>query len=267
MLDTADFGERHLKITFLLMIMKVLYAGDGSSKGAARYLISAMKKVGIDYTHFPPNQLHRIPSSLNQLSKFDAIILSDAPSSLLGKRKMISLKEYVEKGGGLGMIGGWESFTGSHGNYKNTPIEEVLPVCCMPSDDRVNDSNGFKMIKKCEHTILKGLPWSDAPTVCGYNKVVPKDDSEILLTLKGIKSLGRDKVEEIKLAEEEQPLLVVHDYEKGRTLALTTDVAPHWVGGMVDWGSKRIKIDSSELGNNYIQFLYNSLSWLSKRLV
>lgn len=244
--------------------MRILYAGDGSSKGPARYLTSVMKSAGIDFTHFPPSKLHKIPSDPKQISKYDAVVLSDAPSSLLGKRKMISLKEYVEKGGGLGMIGGWGSFTGSHGNYKDTPIEEVLPVCCLPSDDRVNDSNGFKMIKKREHPILKGLPWSDAPTVCGYNKVVPKDDSEVLLTLKRIISLGKDRVEEIKLAEEEQPLLVVNDYSNGRTLALTTDVAPHWVGGMVDWGSDRIKINGSELGNNYVQFLHNLLSWLAK---
>lgn len=244
--------------------MRVLYAGDSPSKGPARYLISVMKNSGIDYVHFSPNKLDKIPSDPRQLSEYDAIVLSDAPGNRLGKRRMKSLKEFVEEGGGLGMMGGWESFTGSDGNYRNTPVEEVLPVFCLPSDDRVNDSNGFKIIKKCEHPILKGLPWNDAPTVCGYNRVMPKDDSQVLLTLRGIESLGRDRIEEIKLAEEEHPLLVVHDYRNGRALALTTDVAPHWVGGMVDWGSNRIKINCSELGDNYIQFLHNLLNWLAR---
>ena len=141
-----------------------------------------MKKSGIDCSHFAPSQISEIPSTPNQLSKYDVIILSDVPSSNLGNRRMNSIKEYVEGGGGLGMIGGWESFTGLIGNYKGTPVEEVLPVSCMPSDDRVNDSNGFKMIRKCNHPILEGLPWHDAPTVCGYNKVVPKNGAKILLT-------------------------------------------------------------------------------------
>ena len=44
-----------------------------------------------------------------------------------------------------------------------------------------------------------------------------------------------------------------HGY--GRTAALATDVAPHWVGGLVDWGDQRItqKVteDSIEVGNWY----------------
>jgi uncharacterized membrane protein len=63
--------------------------------------------------------------------------------------------------------------------------------------------------------------------------------------------------------KEEHSLLVVHDHRNGRVLALTTDVAPHWVGGMVDWGS-RIRINGSELGDNYIRFLHNVLNWLAK---
>ena len=138
-----------------------------------------------------------------------------------------------------------------------------MPVFCLTADDRVNDSNGFKIIKKKEHPILEGLPWKDAPTVCGYNMVRPKDDSEVLLTLKRIESSGRDRVEEVKLSEEEHPLLAVHNYRNGRSLAFTTDVAPHWVGGMVDWGSRRININGSELGNDYILFLQKMLKWLA----
>jgi len=244
--------------------MRVLYLGDGSSKGAARYLISVMKKSGIDYTHFPPSRLHEVPHNLNELSKYDAVILSDAPANNLGKKRMGLLKEYVKEGRSLGMMGGWESFTGSGGNYRGTPIEEILPINCLESDDRVNDSNGFKIIKKIEHPILQGLPWNDAPTVCGYNRVIPKDDAKNLLILKRIKSLGKDRVSEIRLDYEERPLLIVHDYGRGRTLAFTTDVAPHWAGGMVDWGSRRLEIDGCEVGNNYIQFLNQMLRWLAK---
>jgi uncharacterized membrane protein len=137
-------------------------------------------------------------------------------------------------------------------------------VSCLASDDRNNDSNGFKIIKKQEHPILQGLPWNNAPTVCGYNMVVPKDGSEILLTLRGIESLGEDRIERIKLSEKEHPLLIINDYGKGKALAFTTDIAPHWAGGMVDWGSERIKKGNCELGSLYAQFLYQMIDWLGE---
>ena len=244
--------------------MKILYIGDGPSDGAARYLISVMRKAGIDYVHFPPSKAGSVPSESKELKKYDSIILSDVPSRLLGNARMASIRDYVRSGGGLGMIGGWESFTGSGGGYRNTPIEEALPVRCAASDDRVNNSNGFKMIKKLGHPILSGLPWGSSPTVCGFNRVTPKKGSITLLSLKEIMPNGRDSVEGVRLSSKEHPLLVVGSYKAGRTLALTTDVAPHWVGGMVDWGKRRIKVGNCEVGDKYIQFLQNILNWLCK---
>jgi uncharacterized membrane protein len=244
--------------------MRVLYLGEGSSKGPAGYLISVMKNANIPYLHFPPSKLFEAPSSYSELAKFDVIILSDAESKHLGKKRMASMKMFVEKGGGLGMIGGWASFTGSSGNYRNTPIEEILPVRCEPFDDRVNYSNGLKVIKKTDHPILHGLLWNDSPTICGYNKVIPKDDFEILLTSKAIESSGCDIVEAVRLSQEEHPLLVVGNYKKGNTLAFTTDAAPHWAGGMLDWGTERVKVGNYELGNNYLKFFSNLINWLSK---
>jgi uncharacterized membrane protein len=242
--------------------MKVLYIGDGPSDGAARYLISVMKKSKIDYTHFPPSQVRNAPSDSKELAKYDVIILSDVPSKNLGKERMESIKGFVKNGGGLAMIGGWESFTGINGKYRNTPIEEVLPVRCLSTDDRINNSNGFKIIKKCEHPILAGLPWNRSPTICGFNKIVPKKDSKILLTAKEIIPIGKSYVESVKLSNEEHPLLVAGSYDDGKTLALATDAAPHWVGSLVDWGRKRVKIGNSEVGDLYIKFLKNMLYWL-----
>jgi len=241
--------------------MKLLLAGE--PEVYAKYLIAVMKKSGIDFTHIPPDRLQEMPSTQDQLSGYNAVVISDAPGSLLSDRMKL-LKEYVEKGGSLGMIGGWWSFTGSKGDYRGTAVEEVLPVNCSPEDDRINDSNGFKIIKKKEHPILEGLPWNDAPTICGYNKVNAKPDAEILLTSRRIESSGKDRVEGIKLAKEENPLLAVRTYGKGRSLAFMTDASPHWVGGMVDWGTERVTIGDMELGDQYVQFISQILKWLAK---
>ncbi len=245
--------------------MKVIYIGDKPRD--SRYLNAVMHLSEIESEYYYPEEENRLLQILDKksaISKYDVIILSDAPSERLGKRRMKTITECVKEGTGLGMIGGWESFTGIEGNYKNTPIEEILPVKCLSEDDRRNVSGGLKIIKKNDHLILEGLPWIDTPTVCGYNAVTPKDDSMTLLTLKEIMSHGTEKVEELTLSDHESPLLVVGEYKKGNVLAFTTDIAPHWVGGLVDWGEQRIRYLDAEIGNYYIKFLSQMLYWLGK---
>jgi hypothetical protein len=50
------------------------------------------------------------------------------------------------------------------------------------------------------------------------------------------------------------PLLVTGQHGAGRVAAITTDVAPHWVGGFVDWGDARVAAQADgapaiEVGN------------------
>ena len=61
-----------------------------------------------------------------------------------------SLKAYVERGGGLLMVGGYYSFQGINGGarYHGTPVEEVLPVEILPYDDRVEVPEGFAPVVK-----------------------------------------------------------------------------------------------------------------------
>ncbi|MEW6221813.1 MAG: glutamine amidotransferase [Candidatus Hadarchaeota archaeon] len=241
--------------------MRVLILGE--LEAYARYLLAVTKNSGFDFLRIAPEKLSETPSKLAELQKYDAVVISDGPAQNIGNKKMELLKEYVEGGKGLGMIGGWWSFTGSNGNYHGTPVEEILPVKCSPKDDRVNDPNGFKIIKKKDHPILKRLPWNDSPTVCGYNAVTAKAGAEVLLSMRRIESVGKNHVEEVKLAKQEAPLLVVGEYGDGRTLAFTTDLSPHWVGGMVDWGKDRKVVEGAELGNLYLQFGGQILKWLA----
>jgi len=66
------------------------------------------------------------------------------------------------------------------------------------------------------------------------------------------------------------PLLVVGQYGKGRTAAFATDLAPHWVGGLVDWGEgARITAEAPdswrvEVGDYYAKFVRNLISWVAR---
>jgi len=259
----------------------VLYAGDGEKKGAAGYLSLVLEERGFDYLHFSPRRLADIPKTARGLARFDAIVLSDAPAKKLGRKRMQAIKEYVLDGGGLGMMGGWESF--GSGGYKGTPVEEVLPIACAESgiDDRRNSHNGFKMVRgEGAHPILENLPWDRAPTICGYNLVNAASDSRTLLTAKEIfstnYSIGKAVVEGVELASNGFPLLVVQESIGGRSLAFTTDVAPHWAGCLLDWpeGSRvgpwagtvspiSRQRAGKEVGSYYVKFFGQMLDWLT----
>lgn len=71
---------------------------------------------------------HRgLPTSLDDLLAFDAILLADLPATELSLPQMDRLKAYVNDfGGGLGMLGSDQSF--GLGGYYRTPVEDVLPL-------------------------------------------------------------------------------------------------------------------------------------------
>ncbi len=68
-----------------------------------------------------------LPGDLRGMQPFDAIILDDVPAWNLTARQMLSLQSYVrDLGAGLVMVGGDQSF--GPGGYRQTPVEEALPV-------------------------------------------------------------------------------------------------------------------------------------------
>jgi len=198
----------------------------GRSWDERTYIENALKKQGIDVDTIPTNFADvNFPEKIDELLKYDVVMLSDVGSnslllhpevSTLGKphpNRLKLLKRYVEEHGkGFAMIGGYMSFQGIYGraNYKNTPIEEILPVELMIFDDRVEVPEGFnpKVVMK-DHPVVKGLPekW---PMFLGYNKTALKKGADLLVEYEG------------------DPIVAVWNYGKGRTMAFTSDCGPHW---------------------------------------
>ena len=189
------------------------------------FLIGALTSGGIEVVHQPGHEAARgFPLELSKLEQYDVIILSDIGANTLllppevfleGKRvpnRLELIKEYVRNGGGLIMAGGYLSFQGIYGSarYHRTPIEEVLPVTLLSVDDRVEKPEGINpTVKRSEHAILQGLG-GDWPYLLGFNEVIAKEDGEVLVTVG------------------EYPLLVTGAFGKGRAVAWTSDVGPHW---------------------------------------
>ncbi len=243
----------------------VLYLGDTVLSGAAAYLAGLMTAFGIGYDYLPSDQ---DLSSEMASERRKLFILSDYPSSrMLPAVQEIVLKQVHDHAAGLLMIGGWESFHGHGGDWDAAPLGDALPVELSREDDRINCDQPALVLASEAHEITGELPWaSRPPTIGGFNRVVAKPGSATLLLVQRFQAIfdaGRFQF----TPQEQDPLLVIGAHGFGLTAALTTDLAPHWVGGFVDWGdAERVTAQAPgswqiEVGNLYSQFVANLLTW------
>ncbi|WP_165361392.1 glutamine amidotransferase [Lichenibacterium ramalinae] len=206
----------------------------------AEPLVAALKDSAFALTYMPAHEaVNAFPATAEGLDAYDAILLSDigANSILLhpdvwlhGRtypNRLKLLRDWTARGGGLVMAGGYFSFQGIDGKarWRRTPVEEALPVTCLPYDDRLEIPEGFKpeVVGPAGHPILDGLG-TDWPLLLGANEVEvkPGPDVEVLARLPADQG--------------GHPLLVTGRHGAGRTAAWTSDIGPHWLPQtFVDW--------------------------------
>lgn len=198
----------------------------------AEPLVEALKDSPFDLHYMPAHEAATaFPTTLDGLAGYGAVILSDIGANTLllhpdvwlkGKtvpNRLKLLRDYVAGGGGLMMIGGYFSFQGINGGarWHKTPVEAVLPVTCLGIDDRVEVPEGFRAeLVQPGHPILAGLD-GEWPELLGLNEVVLKDAPGVQLLARAPADAGG------------HPLLAVGTHGRGRTLAWTSDIGPHWL--------------------------------------
>ena len=242
----------------------VLYLGDTHLQDAAAYLAGLMHHWGWTFDYLPS---HARPLPDELAGDYGLFILSDFPESHLSEDAQQTVLDQVAAGAGLLMVGGWESFHGLGGDWDGTLLGNVLPVEIAGQDDRRNCDVPVLVRRLREHPILHGLPWEDRPPVIGgLNQVRPKPDAQVILEACLFDAKYRDENLFTFQITERLPLLVLGQYQQARTAAFLTDVAPHWVGPLVDWGTPRITAEAPqsravEVGGHYAQFLRQLLEW------
>jgi uncharacterized membrane protein len=241
----------------------VLYMGDTSLETAASYLAGVLKMYQIDFDYVSSSQCC---SDLLLDKPYRAVILSDYPAANFTPAQLALLKTKVADGLGLVMIGGWESFIGQGGNYDTTILSDILPVTMQKIDDRINWSGPCVVEKTSDHVIVVDLPLAmELPVVGGFNEVKVKANAVTILSARRF-SVARSANIFTFTAQSISPLLVVGTCGKGRVATFMSDVAPHWVGGLVDWGKKRITVKANgasevEFGEYYAALFANIICW------
>jgi hypothetical protein len=245
----------------------ILYLGDTSLASAAAYLAGLMTCWKWPFRYVPSER----PLSADELvSDYSLFVFSDYPAARIDSQLQARIIDQVEAGAGLLMIGGWESFHGSGGGWSHSQIAEALPVAIDSGDDRVNGDQPLVVRKAIDHQIVAGLPFDERPPIVGgYNRFKPKPNSTLVLELQPFLIRRESNAFSFSHESEPAPLLVVGQRGAGRTAAFASDVAPHWVGPLVDWGPQRVVAqapgaEAIEVGSDYARFFHQLLAWTAR---
>jgi uncharacterized membrane protein len=181
--------------------------------------------------------LREFPETPEEIAEnYDVVVLSDIEQECLvlypwermskspmGPNRVKSIRDFVKQGGGLIMVGGWQSFTGRRGigNWANTEVEEALPVNCLEVNDDRNETPAGVHIERLDkkHPVTKNIPWEKGPVFTGYNRLEVKTDARVLA----------------KVKDTGDPFIVVREFGRGRSMAFASDISPHWGAGFQKW--------------------------------
>ncbi len=199
------------------------YATSTYGEGQAE-IVAALTGSGHDVTFIPNHQaVNDFPWSVEALASYDVIILSDISADTLQIHpdcfdrclrtpdRLRVIRDRVNFGGGLLMVGGYLSFSGleGKGHYQSTPLASVLPVKMLGYDDRIEAPEGVTPVVDTAHSILDGISL-DWPHFLGYNRLLAKADATVLMTV------------------ENDPFLVIGPHGQGRAAAFASDCSAHW---------------------------------------
>jgi uncharacterized membrane protein len=202
-------------------------------EGAGRFL-AVLREQGWHVEYVPSHEVPtRCPSTADEFGTFDVVVLSDVGSntflltpdtfshSKVVPNRLDHLRQFVLRGGGLLMIGGYMSFAGIDGKarYGSSPLAAVLPVSMLAGDDRVEVPEGFRpRVVDGTHPAMSSVP-AEWPALLGYNCLKARAEATVLVD-----------------NGEDDPILVVGSFGRGRSAAFASDLAPHWApDAFMDW--------------------------------
>ncbi|MER6154221.1 glutamine amidotransferase [Streptomyces sp. NPDC001868] len=186
--------------------------------------LDALRTRGHEVTYVPAHEIStRVPDTAEGFDAYDVVVISDVgansfqlPPETFNRSEPSPdrselVRDFVERGGAVLMIGGYLTFSGidARARWGRTPLAAALPVTMLDRDDRVELPAGAVPEVVGRHPVVAGLDptW---PSLLGLNEVTVRPDATLLAECAG------------------HPLLAVGGHGTGRSAAFTSDVAPHW---------------------------------------
>lgn len=204
-----------------------LFTGfDAEEEQAEQYFEPVLIRSGAEPDELPSG----FPTAPDQLFRYDALVLDDVEAEFFTRDQMSLIHRFVsERGGGLLMLGGQESF--AQGDYDRTPIGELLPVY-LDSVQAVGDPPPVYQLDLSKEGWLE--PW------VRLRKTENEEKSRLArmthfstLNISGRIKPGAMELAHVRLTDGKNcPALVAQSFGKGRSAALL-------VGDFWSWGLAR----------------------------
>ena len=215
--------------------LNVLYL-EGALRVEQKFIRRALDSspdIKVDYVRIDPRDPKTRPADFAQRfkpGKYDVYIIGDLDSTAFAGKELADLAECVNRGAGLVMLGGFQTF--GPGGYGETPLAKVLPV----GMDRLERQRPNDPIRSDVH--WPG-PLKMRPTPLGMQSFVTtlagsrRENSSLwskLPSLEGANRFHDLAPGAVVLAEagEDRPLLVAHNYGEGRVMAFAADSTWRW---------------------------------------
>ena len=149
--DVIYQNNEGLSFTSAIRESGILYLSENGASTVP--LVIALQEQGF---HLDVLKIQDLPTSMNDIIDYKAVILDNVPGSKLSEQDMENLEKFVKDvGGGLLMIGGPQSF--GAGEYRKTPIERALPVLMDPPTELVYSSLSIIFVIDKSTSMVKNL--------------------------------------------------------------------------------------------------------------
>lgn len=204
--------------------------------------------------------LTALPTRSDDLKPFDVIILGDLPVRrenmvFLGDPLLAALRDWVREGGGLLLLGGYNTL--GPGAYGGSPLEDALPVTVGPPDIG-QEKEPFALTLTAEgeaHAIFTGCldcfpgPGKAArqalPELRGHTRLAGVKPGASVLAVNPTRSQGGQPL----------PILVVEQFGSGHSAVFAADTTWQWQAMLEPLGRE----------SPYVKFWGQLIRWLAGR--
>lgn len=209
---------------------------EGEYRYEQKYIRRALNEspdLELDFAHFDRSTRSRWPVDLGDATdpgRYDVFILGDIDASALGEENLAAIADRVSDGSGLLMIGGLQTF--DVGGYATSPLAAVLPI-------RMDDSKRTALDQDPPASAMIEGPVLVEPlrphpitrlTATGENEEIWRDLKPLLGANRFVAPKVAPGVDVLLESPQEDPLLVVGEYGRGRVAAFAGDSTWQWWG-------------------------------------
>lgn len=226
-------NELSAYVTVLEGGLRVLYL-YGDLLGEQRLLrrsINLSPDIQLDDIYVDPKNRERWPINLDDelsFSRFDVLLLESVDSSALGEANLEGIAKLTERGKGVMMLGGYNSF--GPGGYRESPLQDLLPIemgrfekqdvgLDTPISRDLHLWGKLALVPVGSHPVTTLAPAIDNESV--WKSLPPLEGANKFTTLK-----PRSRV--LLESNTNQPLLVSGEYGRGRVLAFAGNSTIRW---------------------------------------